>query len=65
VLAQYRQPPDLPHRHPRQSDHLPWRAAKVCFESQRDFHYLSLGDLQSKAVVDDKGIHISGMNYSV
>jgi hypothetical protein len=48
-----------------QSDRLPWRAAGVCFENQRDFHYLSIDDLQSKAVVDDKGIHIAGMDYSV
>lgn len=48
-----------------QSDRLPWRAAKVCFENQRDFHYLSLTDLQSKAVVDDQGIHLAGMDYEV
>lgn len=48
-----------------QSDRLPWQAAKVCFENQRDFHYLSITDLQSKAVVDDKGIHLAGMDYDV
>jgi hypothetical protein len=48
-----------------QSDRLPWRAAKVCFENQRDFHYLSLDDLQSKAVVNDQGIHLAGMDYAV
>jgi hypothetical protein len=48
-----------------QSDRLPWQAARVCFENQRDFHYLSIDDLQSKAIVDDQGIHIAGMDYAV
>ena len=42
---------------------LPWRAARVCFEHQLDFHYLDVDDLRDKAVVDVNGIHIAGQHY--
>jgi hypothetical protein len=45
------------------ADFLPWRAAKVCFQHQRDFNYLELRDLYGKATVDESGIHIGNMNY--
>ena len=46
-----------------ESDHCPWRAAKVCFEHQIDFNYLSPDHLE-RATVDDTGIHIAGMHYA-
>jgi hypothetical protein len=42
---------------------LPWQAANVCFEWQRDFNYLEERELCEEAVVDDGGIHIAGMTY--
>jgi len=46
-----------------ESNHLPWRAAKVCQEHQRDFNYLEARDLLEVAKVDDDGIHLAGMCY--
>ena len=46
-----------------ESTHLPYRAAKVCFQSQRDFNYLELRHLWEDAKVDSDGIHLAGMNY--
>ena len=46
-----------------ESDSLPWRAAKVCQQHQRDFNYLEVRDLWETATVDDAGIHIAGMCY--
>lgn len=43
---------------------LPDRAAKICFQHQRDFNYLEIRHLREDAKVDAKGIHISGMLYS-
>ena len=48
-----------------QSDHLPWRAAKVCFERQRDFNYIEERHLWQDAQVDSSGIHLAGMHYRV
>jgi hypothetical protein len=46
-------------------DRLPWRAAKVCFEHQRDFNYVEERHLWHDARVDSEGIHIAGMCYRV
>jgi len=45
------------------NDWLPWRAAKVCFENQRDFNYLEARHLSEDARVDAEGIHIADMHY--
>lgn len=45
------------------NDHLPWRAAKVCFQHQRDFNYLEARHLWEDARVDRDGIRIAGMHY--
>jgi hypothetical protein len=45
------------------NDHLPWRAAKVCFQNQRDFNYLEARHLWEDARVDKNGIRIAGMYY--
>ena len=44
------------------NDHLPWRAAKVCFRHQRDFNYLEARHLWEDARVDRDGIRIAGMH---
>lgn len=43
--------------------HLPWRAAKVCFENQIDFNYLDIEDLINTTTVEDKAIHIGNQRY--
>jgi hypothetical protein len=43
---------------------LPWRAAKVCFEHQHDFNYLSERELLDGVQVDAGGFNIAGMTYS-
>jgi len=45
------------------ADELPWRAAKVVFESQVDFNYLEARHLWEDAVVDAEGVRIAGMHY--
>ena len=45
------------------NDHLPWRTAKVCFQSQRDFNYLEARHLWEDAEVNQDGIRIAGMHY--
>lgn len=45
------------------NDSLPWRAAKVCFQHQRDFNYLEARHLWEDARVDADGIHLAGMHY--
>ena len=45
------------------NDWLPWRAAKVCFQNQRDFNYLEARHLWEDARVDADGIRIAGMHY--
>jgi len=47
------------------NDHLPWQAAKVCFQHQRDFNYLEARHLWEDARVDSEGIRIAGMHYRV
>jgi len=46
-----------------QNDWLPWRAAKTCFQNQRDFNYLEARHLWEEARVDDEGVHLAGMHY--
>lgn len=45
------------------NDHLPWRAAKVCFQHQRDFNYLEARHLWEDAKVSASGIRLRGMRY--
>lgn len=47
------------------NDHLPWRAAKVCLQHQRDFNYLEARHLWEDARVDRHGIRLAGMHYRV
>ena len=46
-------------------NYLPWRAAKACFQHQRDFNYIESRDLFDRATIDADGIHIAGLTYSV
>jgi hypothetical protein len=39
------------------------KAAKICYQNQRDFNYLEIRHLWEDAKVDSKGIHIAGMHY--
>ena len=43
--------------------YLPQRAAKVCFQHQRDFNYLELRHLWDDAKVEADGVHLAGMHY--
>ncbi|HNT76474.1 MAG TPA: glycosyl hydrolase [Anaerolineae bacterium] len=43
---------------------LPWDAAKVCFQHQRDFNYLELRHLWEDAEVSAKGVSLGGMEYA-
>jgi len=45
------------------NDHLPWRAAKICLQSQRDFNYLEARHLWEDTEVDEGGIRIARMHY--
>lgn len=45
------------------NDYLPWQAAKVCFQNQRDFNYLEARHLWEDAEVGPNGIQIAGMHY--
>lgn len=45
------------------NDYLPWRAAKVCFQHQRDFNYIEARHLWEDAQVRPDGIHIGNMHY--
>lgn len=47
------------------NDYLPWWAAKVCFQHQRDFNYIEARHLWDDARVDSEGIRIAGMHYRV
>ncbi len=42
---------------------LPWSAAKVCFQHQRDFNYLEVRHLWEDAEVTPEGITLAGMMY--
>lgn len=48
---------------PGRNDYLPWRAAKVCYEQQRDFNYLEARHLWEDADVSREGVRIQGMHY--
>ena len=43
---------------------LPDKAAKICYQGQRDFNYLEIRHLWDDAKVDSKGVHIKGMTYT-
>ena len=43
--------------------HLPWRAAKACFEHQLDFNYLDVEDLLNAAEINKEGIFIANQHY--
>lgn len=45
------------------NDALPWRAAKICFQNQRDFNYIEARHLWEDAKVDSSGIRLRGMHY--
>lgn len=42
---------------------LPHRAAKVCYQHQRDFNYLELRHLWDDAKIADQGVELAGMIY--
>jgi hypothetical protein len=42
---------------------LPTKAAKVCFQNQRDFNYLEFRHLWEHAKVDADGVRLAGMHY--
>jgi hypothetical protein len=46
-----------------ESSRLPWAAAKVCYQHQRDFNYLEARHLWEDANVSQDGIRIAGMHY--
>jgi len=48
-----------------EANHLPWAAAKVCYQNQRDFNYLEMRHLWEDAEVAADGIRIAGMHYQV
>jgi hypothetical protein len=46
-----------------ESTWLPDKSAKTCYRHQHDFNYLEIRHLWEDTVVDEEGIHISGMDY--
>ncbi|MCX7045464.1 MAG: glycosyl hydrolase [Candidatus Sumerlaeota bacterium] len=46
-----------------ESTSLPDKAAKVCFQHQRDFNYLELRHLWEDAQIDESGVRLAGMQY--
>ena len=46
-----------------EADHLPWGAARVCFQSQRDFNYVEARHLWEDAQVGPDGMRLAGMEY--
>jgi hypothetical protein len=44
---------------------LPDRTAEMCYRHQKDFNYLEADRFGVDASVDEKGIHVAGMNYQV
>jgi len=44
---------------------LPDKAAKICFQHQRDFNYLEMRYLWETAKIDSNGIQIADMNYGI
>jgi hypothetical protein len=47
-----------------EADYLPDKSAKICYQHQCDFNYIEIRHLWEDSEVDEKGIHISGMDYS-
>lgn len=45
------------------STYLPYRAAKACFQNQRDFNYLETRHLWEDAEVANSGVRLAGMHY--
>jgi hypothetical protein len=45
------------------NDYLPWQAAKICFQHQRDFNYIEARHLWEDARITTEGIQIAGMHY--
>ncbi|MFP4366131.1 MAG: hypothetical protein ACLFQA_03455 [Bacteroidales bacterium] len=45
------------------STYLPYRAAKACFQNQRDFNYLETRHLWEDAEVANNGVRLAGMHY--
>jgi hypothetical protein len=45
------------------ADWLPWEAAKVCYQQQRDFNYVELRHLWEDARVGADGLHLGPMHY--
>ena len=43
---------------------LPWRAARVLFETQHDFNYLDTDTLLTHCAIDEDGIAIRSMHYN-
>ncbi len=48
-----------------EADSLPWRAARILYEHQRDFNYLEVRHLGEDAEVSEEGIALAGMQYEV
>ncbi|HUX96172.1 MAG TPA: glycosyl hydrolase [Bacteroidales bacterium] len=46
-----------------EADWLPYKSAKTLFQKQRDFNYLEIRHLLKDCIIDEMGIHISGMTY--
>ncbi|MBN1580774.1 MAG: hypothetical protein JXA89_08725, partial [Anaerolineae bacterium] len=46
-----------------QANHLPWSAAKECFQHQYDFNYLEMRHTWEDAQADADGIRLAGMHY--
>jgi len=44
-------------------DVLPWRAARVCFEHQIDFHYLEASRLAGDAIIARDGVYLADQRY--
>ena len=45
------------------ADFLPWESAKVCFQHQHDFNYLTIEDLLRRVERARDGLRIAGMTY--
>lgn len=45
--------------------HLPWRAAKICFQNQIDFNYLDVDDLAECHITSDNKLQIANQSYQV
>ncbi|MGC1390114.1 MAG: glycosyl hydrolase [Bacteroidales bacterium] len=48
-----------------ETNFLPDKSAKICFQHQRDFNYLEINHLWEDAKTDSNGVQIAGMNYGI